>query len=370
MLDLRIQKRLRDFHLEVSLSLGSELVAIFGPSGSGKSLTLQCISGLLRPDSGRIVLDGRTLFDSDQGIDLRPQARRVGYVFQDYALFPHLSVADNVAYGLHSLPKQERLARVKQMIATMRLEGLERRRPSELSGGQQQRVALARVLVTRPDLLLLDEPFAALDSPIRGRLHAELLQLLRGIPITTILVTHDLAEAYTLSRQMVVYDAGRVLQAGPREEILSRPASRTVARFTGTKNLFRATVTRLLPPYLEVRVGDLTLRTPCGPYHEGDRLDLCLRPEAIEVLRPEEGGERPDDQNRFDGDVVAEIAHGTSFTLLFKLAGDPLHSGRDYDLHIEIPANLYHDLGLGSRKRIAVSLKPASVHLIGPTAER
>ena len=193
MLEVQIRKTLKAFSLDVAFSLGDERVAIFGPSGSGKSLTLQCIAGLLKPDAGRIVINGRPVFDSSQGIDLRPQDRRIGYLFQSYALFPHLTVEDNISYGLHRLSKSERAYRAKKMVAAMRLEGLESRRPSEISGGQQQRVALARSLVTEPQLLLLDEPFSALDSPIRSRLHGELLQLLQGLSITTLMVTHNLA---------------------------------------------------------------------------------------------------------------------------------------------------------------------------------
>ena len=269
MLDVDIKKQLKGFTLDVAFSIGDELAAIFGPSGSGKSLTLQCIAGLIRPDSGMVSINGRPVFDASRDLHLRPQERRIGYVFQNYALLPHLSVAQNIAFGLHRLPRQERAGRVEKVVAAMRLEGLEYHRPSELSGGQQQRVAVARALVTEPDLLLLDEPFSALDSPIRSRLHGELLRLLQGLSITAVLVTHNLAEAYTLSEKMLVYDAGRVLQVGPRDEVLRRPASRTVARFTGAKNLFQGVVVRSLPDGLEVRAGDALLRVPPGPYPEG-----------------------------------------------------------------------------------------------------
>ncbi len=365
MLDVAIQKRLRGFSLNVSLSLGSELVAIFGPSGSGKSLTLQCIAGLLKPDSGRIAINGRAVFDSSLGINLRPQDRRVGYLFQDYALFPHMTVADNVGYGLPRLTREERSYRVEKMLASMRLAGLERRRPAELSGGQQQRTALARVLVTEPELLLLDEPFSALDSPIRSRLHAELLQILERLPITTILVTHDLSEAYTLSRKMVVYDAGRVLQVGTREEVMGQPASRTVARFTGAKNLFRGTVARATADHLQVRVGALELITPSGPYAEGETVDLCLRPEEIMLIRPDREAGAAVRENWYQAEVVGEVSHGTSFTLLLKLGGDPLDNGRDYDLQAEIPANVYNRLGIGARREWTICLKREAIHLIG-----
>ena len=365
MLELEVRKRLGGFTLDVALSLGDGRVAIFGPSGSGKSLTLQCVAGLLRPDEGRIAVNGRVLFDSSRGIDLRPQDRRVGYLFQSYALFPHMTVEQNIGYGIHSLPASERARRVKGMVEAMRLGGLERRRPSELSGGQQQRVALARALVTEPDLLLLDEPFSALDSPIRSRLHGELLRLLEGLSITTVLVTHDLAEAYTLSQVMAVFEGGRVLQVGPREEVLRRPSSRTVARLTATKNLFRGTVVGSHEDRLELRSGRLSIVAPPGMYREGEAVDFCIRPEEVMLVRPSvEAGAAVRD-NQYRGEVVGEIAHGTSFTLLFKLDGDPLRLERDYDLHIHIPAHVYYRLGLDSQKAWTVSLKREAVHVIG-----
>lgn len=366
MLNVEIRKRLPGFSLDVSLSAGSELVAIFGPSGSGKSLTLQCIAGLLKPDEGRIAINGRPVFDSAQGINLRPQERKVGYLFQDYALFPHLSVVDNIGYGLHTLSRGERAERVDKLLISMRLEGLERRRPGELSGGQQQRVALARVLATEPEMLLLDEPFSALDSPIRGRLHADLLELLNRAPITAILVTHDLNEAYTLSQKMVVYDAGRVLQAGPRDAVLRRPATRTVARFTATKNIFRGIVTSRQSGHLGVRVAGLEIQTPTGPYEEGETIDLCIRPEEIMLIRPDREAGAAVEENWYHGEVVGEIAHGTSFTLQFKLDGNPLKSSRDFDLHIDLPANVYYRLEIGTNKHWTVSLKKESIYLIGP----
>jgi molybdate transport system ATP-binding protein len=365
-LELNIMKQLKGFTLDAAFSLGDELVAIFGPSGAGKSLTLQCVAGLMRPDAGRIALNGRPLFDSERGLDVRPQERRIGYVFQHYALMPHLSVAENIAFGLHRLPKRERAGRVEKMVASMRLEGLESRRPAELSGGQQQRVAVARALATEPELLLLDEPFSALDSPIRSRLHGELLKLLRGLSITTVLVTHNLAEAYTLSEKMVVYNAGRVLQVAPRDEVLRRPASRTVARFTGVKNIYRGVVARATADLTEVRSGDALLIAPPGPHQEGADVDLCIRPEEVMLIRPDRDSRSAIEDNRFSGEVVGEVAHGTSFTLLFRLDGDPFHLGRDYDLHLDVPANVYYRLEVDTRRQWTVSLKKESIHLMPP----
>jgi molybdate transport system ATP-binding protein len=179
MLDVAIDKRLGAFHLRPRFAVGRELLVLFGHSGSGKSLTLQAIAGLLRPDAGCIAIDGRPVFDAARGLDEPPQRRGVGLVVQDYALFPHLSVRDNIAFGLDRLRPQERRARVAELVKLLELDGLEDRRPAQISGGQAQRVALARALAPRPRLLLLDEPFSALDSAIRVGLRRELARLKR-----------------------------------------------------------------------------------------------------------------------------------------------------------------------------------------------
>lgn len=368
MLEVAIQKELGQFQLDVRLAVQDEVVAIFGPSGSGKSLTLQCIAGLLRPDSGRIAINGRPVFDSVHGINLRPQDRRVGYVFQDFALLPHMSVADNIAYGLHRLPKGERRARVQKMVASMRLEGLEDRYPAKLSGGQQQRVAFARALATEPEILLLDEPFSALDGPIRSRLHGELLAVLKGLRITAVLVTHNLAEAYSLSETMAVYDSGHVLQIGPRDDILRRPADRRVARFTATKNLFRGEVVGSTDSFLAVRAGALLVHTPPATYRVGDVIDFCIRPEEIMLVRPDRVSGSAVEENQYPGLIVGEVAYGTTFTLHLRLAGDPLGQGRDYDLQVDTPAHVYYRLEVESKKDWTVSLKKEAIWVIGIAA--
>ncbi len=218
-IELSIDLRLGDFHLQVAFEVGDGIAALFGPSGAGKTLTLRCIAGLATPQSGRIVVSGRTLFDSVTGIDLAPRDRGVGYLFQQYALFPHLTVEQNVGFGLHRLSKSERSRRVEGMLALVGLEGLGRRRPGELSGGQ--RVALARALAPEPDLLLLDEPFAAVDLRTRRRLRAELRRIQEATSTPMILVTHDLAEVRQLSDSLVVIDQGRVLATGATETLLA-----------------------------------------------------------------------------------------------------------------------------------------------------
>ena len=216
--DLALTRRLPGFTLDVAWTAGDGVVVLFGPSGSGKSLTLRCLAGLERADGGRIAINGRTFFDAAAGVDLRPQERRLGYVFQGYALFPHLTVGQNIAFGLRGRPRGEQRRRAAEVIERLGLGGLEHRAPRELSGGQQQRVALGRALAVDPELLLLDEPLSALDAPLRRQLRDDLERTLRDWRIPTVLVTHDLSEAYQLADRVIVYDHGRVIQASSKTE--------------------------------------------------------------------------------------------------------------------------------------------------------
>lgn len=363
-LELDMEKDLGDFRLRVAFQAGENMVALFGPSGSGKSLTLHCIAGLVAPDRGFISIDGETVFHGARKINLPPRRRRVGYVFQNYALFPHLTVEANIAYGLHFLPAQERRHQVKEAIRRVRLEGLENRLPRQLSGGQQQRVALARTLATQPRILLLDEPFSALDSAVRGRLQSELMQLLRQIPITTILVTHNLPEAYALSERMIVYDGGRILQDGHRDEVLYKPRTRSVARFTGTKNIFRGRVRAVEPDHILVDAGGFTVLAPPNPCQVGQELEFCIRPESIMVVKPSQPLRQAVKENLLDGVMVDQLPRGYAHTLYFKLEASP----QDYDLEIEVPNHAYERLGLAPGKAITVSLKMSAIHVIPETA--
>jgi molybdate transport system ATP-binding protein len=243
-LELRIHKRLGSLVLDAGLAVPRGVVlALVGESGSGKTTLLRLLAGLLAPDQGRVTLGGQVLFDRTRGIDVPAHARPVGYVAQDYALFPHLSAFENVAFGLRAqgmrgAPLRTRVAGALERVGIRELGS---RRPQELSGGQQQRVALARALVLEPEALLLDEPLAALDRQTRRAIRAELRRLLAGLPCVTLLVTHDPTEALTLGERVAVLEAGRITQEGPREELLHKPRTRYVAEFLGT-NLFHATV--------------------------------------------------------------------------------------------------------------------------------
>ena len=237
-LEVTIAKRFEGFTLHADFAAGNTAAAILGASGCGKSMTLRCIAGVVKPDSGRIVLDGRVLFDSEKGIDLPPQQRNVGLLFQNYALFPNMTVEQNI---LCALKKEKdpaaRKAACGSALRAMRLEELAHRLPSELSGGQQQRAALARILAGRPRILMLDEPFSALDSYLREEVEGEVGNLLSNFDGTALLVTHDRDEAYRLCREMIVMDSGEVLRAGTTKEVFADPRRLTAARLTGCKNI-------------------------------------------------------------------------------------------------------------------------------------
>ena len=237
-LEVTIAKRFEGFTLHADFTAGNTAAAILGASGCGKSMTLRCIAGVVKPDSGRIVLDGRVLFDSEKGINLPPQQRNVGLLFQNYALFPNMTVEQNI---LCALKKEKdpaaRKAACGSALRAMRLEELAHRLPSELSGGQQQRAALARILAGRPRILMLDEPFSALDSYLREEVEGEVGSLLSNFDGTALLVTHDRDEAYRLCREVIVMDSGEVLRAGTTKEVFADPRRLTAARLTGCKNI-------------------------------------------------------------------------------------------------------------------------------------
>ncbi len=233
------------FALDVRFALPAGVTILFGSSGAGKTTTLGAIAGLVAPDEGRIRLNDRVLYDSKAGIDVDVSRRSVGYVFQELALFPHLSVERNIGYGLRRLAKPERQRRTGEILESFRIGALRRRLAAELSGGERQRVALARALVTRPALLLLDEPLAALDAPIKGRLIDDLRAWNRARAIPILYVTHSREEVLALGERVLVLEAGRLLADGLPQEVLGAPRSETVAQLAGFENIFDAQVVAL-----------------------------------------------------------------------------------------------------------------------------
>jgi len=240
-LEVDIEKRLGNFHLRAAFACGEEFLGILGASGSGKSMTLKCIAGIEKPDRGRIVLDGRVLFDSEAKIDLPPQKRRVGYLFQHYALFPGMTVRQNILCGLYGeKDRRKREKRADAMMEMLQISDIAGLRPSALSGGQAQRTALGRILVNDPELLMLDEPFSALDAHLRLKLQAELKGLLAGYGKGIIMVTHDRDEAYRMCGRLGVMEQGRMETVKRTKELFADPETRAAAVLTGCKNIVPA----------------------------------------------------------------------------------------------------------------------------------
>ncbi len=242
-LSVDIRKRLGAFSLDASFASddATETLALLGASGSGKSVALKCIAGTERPDEGRIVLNDRVLFDSAAGVDVSVRERRVGYLFQSYALFPTMTVEQNVVAGVRSGSRAERLARAHEQIRAFRLDGLERLRPAQLSGGQQQRCALARIMANGPELLLLDEPFSALDGYLRWQLELELADTLRAFPGGVVFVTHSRDEVYRMCDRVCVLTNGHSGRTVPTRELFDAPATLAEAVMSGCKNVSAAT---------------------------------------------------------------------------------------------------------------------------------
>ncbi len=274
------------FALDVELQSAGGITALFGPSGAGKTLTLDCIAGFTKPDAGRLLLDDQILFDAAAGVNLPPQARRCGYVFQNYALFPHMTLRRNLEFAVERRPKLERHRRVNEMLERFHLAGVAGRRPHELSGGQKQRCSIARALIGEPKLLLLDEPARGLDAPLRAELYSLLRQVLAEFRTPVLLVTHDLAECFELADQMLVLREGRIVQSGTPPQIAQHPANLEVARLLGIFNLLPAEIVELDPQRnaSRLRFRESDLAGPYFPGHfRGDRVWLCVRPEQLAV---------------------------------------------------------------------------------------
>lgn len=240
-LEVSVKKKVKGFELNAEFEVNGEYMGILGASGCGKSMTLKCIAGVEVPDKGRIVLNGRVLYDSDKKINVRPQERNIGYLFQNYALFPNMTVEENIGIGLKTKGR-EKSQRVSELIKTVHLQGSERKYPSMLSGGQQQRVALARILAYEPEVLLLDEPFSALDSYLKEQIQDEVMELLSSYGGEVVIVTHDRDEAFKLCSNLVIYDRGKTILSGKTKEVFANPRLLAAARLTGCKNISRCRV--------------------------------------------------------------------------------------------------------------------------------
>ena len=350
---------------------GDGVAVLFGPSGSGKTLTLQCLAGLVRPDAGRIVVDDAVLFDAAAGIDLPPQRRRVGYVFQGYALFPHLTVRRERRLRAPRSARAPSAGAARTRCWTgSRSSAHAERYPRELSGGQRQRVALGRALATDPALLLLDEPLSALDLPLRQALRDELRNILAGWGTAAVLVTHDLTEAYRLGDRIVVYEDGRVIQAAPRSELLWQPSSRNVARIMGLRNLLQGVTLKATADRIQFRWRGQTLEAVNSPTHAylpapDSPLAFFIRPEYVRLIRKDRDHvDSAHHMNLMSGTVVREVDFGTTWILYFRLdePGEPAQG--DYDLEVEVPRLVHEILEIDRDRHWRFSLHRGSIQVL------
>ena len=326
-LEVAIEKKVQDFQLAVEFTADGAPLGLLGSSGSGKTMTLRAIAGLETPDRGRIALHGRVLFDSERGINVPARARRVGLLFQNFALFPHLTVAENVAFGLRGLAADERARRVERQLAAAHVDGLGNRYPATLSGGEQQRVALARALAVEPAALLLDEPFSALDTHLRSALERHLRDTLDSYKGSALFVSHNLEEAYRVCGDLVVLANGKVAARGTKDEVFRHPPTLDVARLTGCKNISRAR--RAADGRIEALGWDCALRV-AQPFAKTPA-HIAIRAHHVRV-RPA-GRDAPENrENTFSCWLAAMTETPFRVTLDLCLGAPPAHPG---DFHVQ-----------------------------------
>jgi molybdate transport system ATP-binding protein len=301
------------FSLDVQLEVPRGISILFGPSGAGKSTLLDCIAGLAQPDAGRIAIDGDVIFDSEKGANVLPQKRQIAYVFQTLALFPHMTVEANVAYGLPHAPDETRNERVSEILKMFRVEQFRHRKPREISGGEQQRVALARSLVTRPRVLLLDEPLTGLDAELKGSIIDDLRAWNAAHKIPILYVTHSREEVDALGERVIALEHGKIVSEGTPREVLDAPRRRRLAQAAGFENLLSGTVLDLREPdgVMRVRLADAAceIEVPLGHAAPGDRVRVAIR--AGDILLATESPRALSARNVLEGKIASLERRGT-----------------------------------------------------------
>ena len=345
------------FLLDVSLQIPAGITILFGASGAGKSTLLDCIAGILQPDVGNVVISDSVLFDSNRGVNLPPQHRRIAYVFQTLALFPHMNVEENVAYGLSDLPEALCLARVTQILEAFRVEKLRRRKPTEISGGERQRVALARSLVTLPRALLLDEPLTGLDAELKASIIDDLRAWNAGQNIPVLYVTHSRDEVDALGEHVVAMEHGHIMSEGTPQEVLDAPKRVHLAQVAGFENLMSGTVTALRPVdgIMRVRLSNTTtdIEVPLGHAAPGDLVRLAIR--AGDILL---ATRRPDGlsaRNLLEGKIISLERRGPTIVV-------QVDCGAIFTVHVTPSAE--RALQLAPAKPVWLVLKTHSCHLV------
>ncbi|WP_235283158.1 ABC transporter ATP-binding protein [Methanosarcina sp. 2.H.A.1B.4] len=349
------------FSLDVNFEMKNELVVLFGPSGSGKTTLLKCISGITQPDSGNISVNDRIYFDSGRKINLPIQKRNLGFVFQTYTLFPHMNIRKNIECGLKGWEKGNKEKRVREMLDLLHIEELETRYPSQLSGGQKQRVALARALAPKPELLLLDEPFSALDRVIRTELAEKIKHLQKKIGIPLLFITHSLDEAFLLADRILILYRGEVQQFGTPEEIFYNPKNMHVAELVGMSNIFcDAWVEEQVeghnagPKCTVLKSGGMRITVKPLSLKEGDKVSWGIHPENITLLLPGSGSE-DQDENIYPAYVHSIISKGPKKRIVLKL------TKHEKSLTAELPAQFADALNLNTGDLCLVKMDMSKV---------
>lgn len=340
-----------------------EILAVVGPSGSGKSTMLRAVAGLHQSTAGRIVCNGATWLDTKAGINLPARKRRVGLVFQSYALFPHLTTIENVLEALQDRPAASRRDEALALLIRIRLEGLEDRLPRQLSGGQQQRVAVARALARRPDVLLLDEPFSAVDRVTRQRLQRELAELRRGLPMPILLVTHDLDEAARLADRICVIHHGRSLQTDTLETVMTRPLSPLVARLVNLRNIFPGRVAEHNKDAGKtiIQWQGRTLEAGLAPdFPPGASITWCVPADSI-ILHRRNRPSQGERENPVVGIIGEAVRLGETTEIVVVVGGDDRKP-----FHLTIPTHVARRNGIERGVEIGFSIRSEAIHLMPP----
>jgi molybdate transport system permease protein len=349
-LDVEIKKELEQFELDVRLRAGSAAIGLLGASGAGKTMTLRTIAGIVSPDRGRIVLNNRVLFDDAAGVNVPAAKRKIGVVFQDYALFPHMTVAENVGFGLRGQSAQERRARVQKQLERMHIAELADRNPAEISGGQRQRVAIARCMAIEPDALLFDEPFAALDPHLRRQTEEQLRETLAGYNGAVIFVTHDMEEAFRFCTDLLVLDQGKVIARGPKHRIFEQPGTVATARLTGCKNIVAARRVGTDRIAVDAWNCELLTESPHALTHVG------IRSHQIKFQPTAEG------ENTFPCWLAATSEAPHEMTLYLRLHAAP-EGGQPPHLQADVAKELWRTLS-AERQPWHIKLDPARLLLL------
>jgi molybdate transport system ATP-binding protein len=361
-LHLDIEKRLTTFTLQVRLEVGGEILVLFGPSGAGKTQTLHAIAGLQTPDAGEIIMDGIPFFRRHRpgpAVLLPARQRRVGYVFQQYALFPHLTALENVAYPLWRRPGAD--ARARALLDQMHLGHLAAHYPHQLSGGQQQRVAIARALAADVRMLLLDEPFSALDRPIRDRLHQDLRVLQAATGLVVLYVTHSLEDAFAVGHRLAVLREGRIAQVGPLDTVFHQPNSPAVVEALGIPNIFTARVVAATPAGLVLDWDGLLLEAPPQLTPVGAQVTAYIRAQDIKILYPDRPLTTAVLHNRVAGQILRRHRGPGLQTLQVALPNG-------HNAEVAFPSYAYTPLALEPGDTIQIALRKEGLVILHPTA--